>query len=222
MNENLTEIICVLDRSGSMTKTKEDAIGGFNTFLEEQKEVEGEATMTLVLFDTAYDIIEDGTDIQEVSPLDDTTFVPRGMTALYDAVGRTIDSVGVRLSKTAEKDRPGKVIFVILTDGAENSSREYTGLRIKDMITHQSETYQWEFLFLGANINAELVAGDMGIAKGSAVTYTADSHGTHKAYNSVGQAVRSYRMGGAVDPNWSGAIAPDGDDDGSDTDTSAK
>ncbi|MFW9872522.1 MAG: hypothetical protein ACFFG0_05415, partial [Candidatus Thorarchaeota archaeon] len=145
------EIVCIIDRSGSMASIAKDAIGGFNTFLEEQKKVKGEATLTFIQFDTDYEIIHENKPLFDVPKLNESTFQPRGATALLDAVGKTIDSVGKRLSNMQENNRPEKVIVAILTDGEENSSKEYTLSKVREMITHQRDKYQWEFIFLAAN-----------------------------------------------------------------------
>lgn len=154
MNNNLTEIVCVLDRSGSMASLTNDAIGGFNSFLDEQKKLPGDARLSLILFDHEYIVQADNAPIQQVEPLTAQTYVPRGSTALLDAIGRAITNVGERLTKTSERDRPSKVIVVILTDGEENASHEYTKQRIADMIKHQQEQYNWRFVYLGVAVDA--------------------------------------------------------------------
>ena len=156
--KNMTEIVCVLDRSGSMESIVDDAIGGFNTFLKTQQETPGEARMSVVLFDHEYDLLYRGKALADIPPFNSLTFVPRGSTALFDALGRTIQEVGVRLAALAEVERPNKVLFVILTDGQENASKNYTGQQIKEMITHQLNVYQWEFLFFAANQDAFAVS----------------------------------------------------------------
>lgn len=174
------EIACVLDRSGSMTTIRDDAIGGFNAFLKDQQAIPGEAKLTLALFDDQYDVIHDAVDIASVPELTAETFVPRGWTALYDAVGRTIDGIGARLS--AAQDKPEKVIFVILTDGMENRSKEYTQERIAEMIKHQSEKYGWEFIFLAANQDAFATGAQMNIPARTTANFAANSVGTQSAY----------------------------------------
>lgn len=181
MNTNLTEIACVLDRSGSMEPIREDAIGGFNSFLESQKKQPGEARLTLVLFDNEYLVPENGTPLARVKPLDATTYVPRGSTALYDAIGRTINEVGARLAATPEPDRPGKVIVAILTDGQENASTEFTRETIAGMISHQRKAYSWEFVFLAANQDAVTAARDIAIPAPSAFEFKADKEGMAQA-----------------------------------------
>lgn len=161
MNRNLTDITLVVDRSGSMQAIRADAEGGVNSFIAEQAKQPGEALLTLVQFDTAYDFVHCGVPIRDVPKYE---LVPRGSTALLDAVGRAINETGERLSKMAEADRPGLVVFVITTDGQENSSREFSKAKIKEMIDHQQTKYNWQFTFLGANQDSFAEAGGMGIA----------------------------------------------------------
>ena len=148
------ELVCIIDRSGSMEAIRSDVIGGFNTFIESQRQVPGTASVTLVLFDNQYEVAYQNVDLKSVENLTDKTFVPRGTTALLDAVGRTINEVGARLAKTDEHDRPEKVMVCILTDGMENASKEFSRTKIHEMITHQRDNYQWEFSFLAANQDA--------------------------------------------------------------------
>lgn len=154
MKKNLTEIVIVLDESGSMSLGKDDTIGGFNEFLKTQKKMKGTANFTLVKFSDYYKLINDGTAIEDVSPLNEQNYTPSNSTALLDAVGRTINSVEKRLSNTPKKKRPEKVIFVILTDGQENDSKEFTRSQIFDLVKKQRNERDWEFLFLGADIDA--------------------------------------------------------------------
>lgn len=164
MDKNLTEIIVITDRSGSMASVAEDAIGGFNTFLKEQQaSKEGRCLMTYCQFDTAYEIVHEARPIADMKPLDSTTFHPRGGTALLDAVGKTISDVGRRLKKTAEDKRPGNVVVVILTDGEENSSQGYTLAKVQEMIKRQSKDYDWTFIFLGQGIDAFAAGHGMGL-----------------------------------------------------------
>ena len=154
-NPNKAEIIIVMDRSGSMESVKSDTIGGFNAFLKKHKEAaKGEVLVTLAQFDDRYDIVYSGNPVWTAPLLTNGTYVPRGMTALYDAVGRTINEVGSRLERTPDYDRPSKIIFVILTDGAENSSKEFSQSQVQEMIKHQQEKYSWQFVFLGADQDA--------------------------------------------------------------------
>ena len=146
MRSDLTDITLVVDRSGSMEKIREDAEGGVNTFIQEQAKHPGEALLTLVQFDTEYEFVHRGMPIKQVPPY---TLVPRGNTALLDAVGRAINETGERLAKMAEEDRPGLVVFVITTDGLENSSKEFSKAQIKELIERQQSAYKWQFIFLG-------------------------------------------------------------------------
>lgn len=193
MNKNLTEIVCVIDRSGSMHSIRSDAIGGFNSFLDSQKQEAGEAKLTLVLFNHEYEQVHNGVAIQKVKPLNDATYVPAGMTALLDAVGRTIDDVGLRLSRMPEKERPSKVIMAILTDGLENASKDYTRDRIFDMIEHQRHKYNWEFVFLGANQDAIATARTLSIDAQDTVNFSATGKGIRDVYGSLSKRVSQTR-----------------------------
>jgi uncharacterized protein YegL len=197
LNTNLCEIGFVLDRSGSMNAMKEEAIGGINAFLESQRKLPGEARLTLVLFDHEYIVAHDGVPIRDVPPLNEHTYVPRGTTALLDAVGRTINTIGERLDKTPEPERPAKVIIAILTDGLENASQEFKRKQILKMIKHQREVYSWEFLFLGANQDAIKAGSEIGIAPGCAVTFSEAPGGTAQVFAAVSQSIGAYRVGGA-------------------------
>ena len=194
MKQGLTEIICVIDKSGSMANLATDAIGGFNTFLQQQKFLPGDAIFTLTLFDTDYKIIHNGISIKTVPELTPQTYSPGGMTALFDAVGRTIDTVGQRLNKTPESERPEKIIVAILTDGQENSSKEYTRELLFDKIKLQHEIYKWEFVFLAANQNAMQAASSIGINPNNAVNFAATANGVAVAYRSVSDSVTNYRV----------------------------
>lgn len=154
MNTNLTYIAFILDRSGSMQSMTEEAIGGFNAFIEEQKKEEGDARISLVLFDHEYSPVFSDIPAGEVPDLTREDYVPRGMTALLDAMGRTIDDLGDQLAALSEADRPGDVIVVTLTDGLENASNDYTREKVAEMIQHQQDTYSWEFIFLGASLES--------------------------------------------------------------------
>lgn len=177
MNPNLTEIAFILDRSGSMAAVTAAAIDGFNHFLREQQDASGHARLTLVLFDDEYLVPAQSLPVEEIVPLDTTTYVPRNSTALLDAIGRTIDELGSRLAAMPESDRPGGVIIAILTDGLENASQHYTWRDIAKRIRHQGDVYKWEFLFLGANQDAIATAAQIHIAANNAATYQADSIG---------------------------------------------
>ena len=193
MNTNLTELVCILDRSGSMASICDDAIGGFNTFLKGQQETPGEARLTLVLFDNEYDVVYDCVPLAQVPPLTTQTFVPRGGTALLDAIARSLDRVGQRLAATPEPQRPGKVIVVILTDGEENSSKQTTQAQVADRIAHQRNSYGWEFLFLAANQDAIAAAARLQIAAADAVTFAATPQGVREVYAKMSQTVGERR-----------------------------
>ncbi len=185
MNSNLVHVACVIDRSGSMSSVRSDAIGGFNTFLEEQKKGPGEAVVTLVLFDHEYLVVHDTVSVASVLPLDESTYVPRGNTALLDAVGRTIDDLGARFAAMPEDERPGGVIIAILTDGLENASREYTHARIADMIAHQRTVYNWSFVFLAADQDAIDTAEKMNMDPALAMRYASTGDGTRGVMRSM-------------------------------------
>lgn len=185
MKKNLTEMVFILDRSGSMQELTPDTIGGFNSMIERQKKEAGKAYVTTVLFDDEYELLHDHVHIQSIRPITDKEYFARGTTALLDAIGRTINSIGARLNDTPEDERPDKVIFVITTDGMENASAEFDKETVKKMIEHQQDTYSWTFMFLGANMDAVSEAADLGINTDFAKTYTADSDGTRSVYESV-------------------------------------
>ena len=211
MNNNHTEIVFVLDRSGSMQSCQEAAIAGFNRFLVEQLQLEGLVKLTLVLFDDEYLVPINALPAAEVLPLDDEIYVPRGSTALLDAIGRAVDDLGARLACSPESDRPGQVIVAILTDGLENSSQTYSWRQISALIKHQSEKYQWTFLFLGANQDAIATAAQMNIAASNAATYMADEAGVRAGSESLARKVRGLhrlRMQKASPTECRDAVAP--------------
>lgn len=192
MNKNLTEIIFLLDRSGSMGGLESDTIGGFNAFNEKQGKMIGETIVTAVLFDDQYEILWNGVDADNVQ-LSDKEYYVRGSTALMDAVGKTILDVGCRLSNTREDAKPGKVIFVITTDGLENASREFTHEKVRELILHQQEKYGWEFIFLGANIDAAKEAGNIGISAKNAYNFKPSRAGVKEMYCMACEAVSEKR-----------------------------
>ncbi|MCB1193255.1 MAG: VWA domain-containing protein [Leptospiraceae bacterium] len=194
MKKDYTHIAFVLDRSGSMSSSKIETIKGFNSFLQEQQGLEGKATFTLVQFDDQYEVWHDFVDIQKVKKLKDKTYVPRGMTALFDAIGKTINIIGKKLSDLKEEERPEKVVFVILTDGQENSSLEYRFEVISDMIKHQTEKYNWTFVFLGSELSAVDQAINMGISSSNTLNYSADAEDVQILYKSVSSSVSKLRM----------------------------
>jgi hypothetical protein len=188
MNKNVTEIVFLLDRSGSMSGLERDTIGGFNAFIERQCQLEGETLLTAVLFDDQYEVLWNGVDATKAR-LTDKEYYVRGTTALLDAVGKSILDVGHRLSKTPEDGRPANIIFVITTDGMENASREFSYEKVKELIKHQQEKYSWEFIFMGANIDVAEEAGHLGISKENAFDFEASEDGVEKMYNVMCEAV---------------------------------
>ena len=209
MNENLTELVFILDRSGSMSGLERDTIGGFNSMLEKQKKESGEAFVTTVLFDDKYKLLHDRNDIKRVNAITEKEYYVRGSTALLDAIGITINNIGIALSDTNKEERPGKVLFVIITDGMENSSREFSYEKIKEMVEHQKSKYAWDFIFLGANIDAIMTAGSFGISADRAANFVSDSSGTQLNYRVVSEAVSSIRKGRNVDASWKNEIEKD-------------
>lgn len=193
MNPNLTEIAYVLDRSGSMGPMTEAAIAGFNEFLQEQLDTPGDANLSLLLFDNEFLTPCIRTPLQDVEKLTTETYVPRGMTALLDAIGLTIDELGKRLAAEPEEKRPGKVIVAIFTDGLENASQLYSLKQVHDMITHQRKVYQWEFLFLGANEDAIATASQMGIDRSMASKSEFSGKGVQSSSKSFSRKIRAMR-----------------------------
>ena len=193
MKEGLTEIISLVDRSGSMQSILDDAIGGFNTFLRSQQDQPGEAKLSLILFDHEYQIVHQAVDIQQVEPLNQDTYVPRGSTALLDAVGKTIDAVGERLAATAESEKPSQVIVSILTDGYENASQTYSKPKVAEMIQHQTEKYNWAFEFQAANMDAFAAAKELSIAPDRVVQFEATSQGVREAFAQQSQRISAIR-----------------------------
>ena len=184
MKENLTELVFILDRSGSMSGLEADTIGGFNSMIKKQQKEDGEAVVSTVLFDDKIDVIHDRVNISKIEKLTEDDYYVRGCTALLDAVGRAIHHIGNVQKYARDEDRPAKTLFVITTDGLENASREYTFKDIKRMIERQKEKYNWEFLFLGAN---------MGISRDRAANYNCDSAGTAINYSVLEEAVSKVR-----------------------------
>jgi hypothetical protein len=193
MNTNLTEIIFILDRSGSMSGLEGKTIDGYNGFLQKQRLVAGDALITTVLFDNQYEMLHDGINIRLVRPITTAEYYTRGSTALLDAVGKTILDVGRRLSQTAEENRPGQVIFVITTDGMENSSREFSYAVISDMIRHQKEKYNWQFIFLAANIDADAMGDSLGITRDEIASFSADDEGTETLFECLEDVIEDMR-----------------------------
>jgi uncharacterized protein YegL len=212
MKTNLTELVFILDRSGSMGGLESDTIGGFNSMLQKQQAEPGECRITTVLFDNHYEVLHDRIDIKAVSPITDKEYFVRGNTALLDAVGRTINKIGGVQKNTAEDYRAEKVLFVITTDGMENASREFDYGKIKSMIERQKSKYGWDFIFLGANIDAVEVADRFGVARSRAQNFHNDSEGIALNYAVVSETVASFRAapsGASLDDDWSAEIQKD-------------
>lgn len=193
MKNGLTELVFIIDRSGSMNGLEGDTIGGFNAMLKEQRVVGGEAIVTTVLFDDQYELLHDRIDIKVLSPLTDKDYTVRGSTALLDALGKTVHKIRKVQKSTAEDCRAEKVMFVIITDGAENASRKYTAEQIRMLVEHQREKYGWEFVFIGANMDAVTEAGRIGIAADRAKNYIADSVGTSTVYSDISKMSTAFR-----------------------------
>lgn len=198
MKKNLTELVFILDRSGSMGGLEKDTIGGFNSMLQKQREVEGECIITTVLFDHRCELLHDRIDLRAVKPITEQEYFVGGSTALIDAIGITVNKIISAQKNTAEDYRAEKVMFVIITDGEENSSREYSAAKVKSMIEKQKTEHGWEFVFLGANIDAVETAGRFGISADRAVDYVPDSTGTQLNYSAMSETVACYRACGSV------------------------
>jgi hypothetical protein len=185
-----TEIVVLVDRSGSMASVRADMEGGFNTFISKQKELPGKCSVTLAQFDDKYELVYQNKPLAEVPNLD---LVPRGWTALLDAVGRTISEVGDRLRKTPEHKRPGKLLFMIITDGQENRSVEFKREKVKEMVKHQTDKYQWDFIFLGANQDAFLEAEKLGIFGTSSISFDHTKQGYQDLWGTVSNTAETVR-----------------------------
>ncbi len=198
-NKDLCEVVFILDRSGSMSGLEADTIGGFNATLEKQKKEDGDVLWSTVLFDDKHEVVHDRVPIGRIEKLTEKEYYVRGCTALLDAVGRAIHHIGNVHKYARPEDVPGKTLFVITTDGMENASREYTYAQVKQMIERQTEKYGWEFLFLGANMDAVSVAGRMGIRPERSATFINDSVGISTNYHAVSEAMCCFRAGGGID-----------------------
>jgi uncharacterized protein YegL len=209
MKKNLTELVFILDRSGSMAGLEGDTIGGFNAMIEKQKKEPGEVYVSTVLFDNVSEVIHDRVDIQKIAPMTDRNYYVRGCTALLDAVGKAIHHIGNVHKYAREEDRPEKTLFIITTDGMENASRQYTYDRLKAMIERQKEKYGWEFIFLGANIDAAKEAARFGIDADRSANYHADTIGTAVIYEAMSEAVCSVRANRPMSKEWKRNIDED-------------
>ena len=202
MKKNLTELVFILDRSGSMAGLEGDTIGGFNAMIEKQKGEPGEAYISTVLFDNFSEVLHDRLPLDRVPRMTRKDYYVRGCTALLDAVGSAIHHIGNVHKYAREEDRPEKTLFVITTDGMENASRRYTYEKVRSMIEHQKQKYGWEFLFLGANIDATREAARFGIAPERAANYHADHRGTEVIYEAVSETVCNFRAHRPMQAGW--------------------
>lgn len=209
MKKNLIEIVFILDRSGSMSGLEADTIGGFNSMIEKQKKADGEALISTVLFDNTSEVIHDRVSVQNIKPMTDSEYTVRGCTALLDAIGGAIHHIGNIHKYARAEDVPEHTLFVITTDGMENASGHYDSDKVKQMIERQKSKYGWEFLLLGANIDAVETARAFGIAEDRAVNYHADSKGTRLNYEVVGSAIAGVRCGAPMSADWKADIEAD-------------
>ena len=209
MKKNLTEIVFILDRSGSMNHLAADTIGGFNSMLSRQKALEGEAYVSTVLFDSASRVIHDRVPIENVREMTEEDYVCGGCTALLDALGGAIRHIKNIHKYAREEDVPEKTIFIITTDGMENASRMYTSDEVKRMISHEQEKYGWEFLFIAANIDAVETASRYGIRKERAINHIARSSGTRAVYESISNAIEELRVCESISDGWRAEIEKD-------------
>ena len=209
MNNNLTEIVFILDRSGSMAGLEDDTIGGFNAMVEKQKKGEGEVLVSTVLFSDGSQVLYDRVPLGKIEPMTEQQYQVGGCTALLDAIGGAVHHIANVHKYAREEDRPGKTIFVITTDGMENASRAYNYDEVQRMVKHEQEKYGWEFLFLGANMDAISAARSFGIRSDRAVRYRRDSVGTRLNYEVVGETIFRYRGKKEIDADWSAPIEAD-------------
>ena len=209
MKNNITELVFILDRSGSMSGLEADTIGGFNSLIEKQKKQDGECFVSTILFDNDSEVLHDRVRLAEVPPMTDRDYTVRGCTALLDAIGGAIRHIANIHKYARPEDVPEHTVFVITTDGMENASHRYDADRVKRMIEHEKEKYGWEFLFLAANIDAVTTAKRFGIAESRAVNYHADRQGTEIIYDTVSEAVCSVRAARPLGASWSARIDAD-------------
>ncbi|NLE14215.1 MAG: VWA domain-containing protein [Clostridiales bacterium] len=209
MKKNLTEIVFILDRSGSMSGLEADTIGGFNAMIEKQKNQDGEAIVSTVLFDNTSEVIHDRVPIRKVEKMTENEYSVRGCTALLDAVGGAIRHIGIVHKYARDEDLPEHTLFVITTDGMENASRSYDSAKVKKMIERQKEKCGWEFLFLGANIDAVETAKNFGIDKDRAVNYHSDSEGTQLNFEVLSDAISTVRYCMPLGAEWKSRIDDD-------------
>lgn len=209
MKENLTELVFILDKSGSMHGLEADTIGGFNSLIEKQKKEDGKALVTTVLFDDKTEVIHDRVDLEYIRNMTSEQYVTGGTTALLDAVGGAVSHIRKIHRYIRPEDVPAKTLFIITTDGMENASRRYSYDKVKKLIKHQNEQYGWEFIFLGANIDAAETAVSMGISRDRAADYISDHEGTALNYSVLSEVTSAIRSGIGVAPGWSKSITED-------------
>lgn len=214
LKNSITDLVFVLDRSGSMSGLERDTIGGFNNMLRNQRELTGECFVTTALFDHELILLHNRVKIQKVAPLTEYDYQVRGSTALYDALGLMIQRASALQKDTLYDPIEHRVLFVIITDGEENSSREYTGKAIKSLIEHRKAEFGWEFIFLGANIDAERAAENIGISKDRSANYKADSQGTLYNYEVLDSVIQEYRTSASISDDHLEKIRRKNDDNG--------
>ena len=208
MKNDLTEVVFILDRSGSMSGLEGDTIGGFNSMLKKQREEEGKANVTTVLFDDEIEMLHKRVNIKEIKNITSKDYYVRGCTALLDAIGYSINFM-INVQKNKKEEKAKNVLFIITTDGYENASKEYSYEKIKKMITYEKERYNWQFLFLGANIDAISTARNFGISEEFASNYVSDEVGTQITYEVMNSAISNCRVNGAVDESWKSRVEED-------------
>ena len=209
IKNGVTELVFILDRSGSMAGLESDTIGGFNAMIEKQKKQDGKCYVSTVLFDNVSEVLHDRVNLSDIKPMTDKEYTVRGCTALIDALGGAIHHIGNIHKYARNEDVPEHTMFIITTDGMENASRKYSSDKVKAMIERQKEKYGWEFLFIGANIDAVETAAQYGISEDRAVNYVPDPTGTHILYDSVSAVVCDVRASKCVDNAWSDELNKD-------------
>ena len=209
MKKNLTELVFILDKSGSMASLEQDTIGGFNAMIEKQKKLDGECIVSCVLFDNGQKVVYDRVPLSEVRPMTEEDYTAGGCTALVDALGKSVKYIGNIHKHLREEDIPEHTVFVITTDGMENASREYSSDKVKKMVSKKTEKNGWEFLYLAANIDAVETGAAIGIKSGRSVNYKCDAKGTGLLYETVSNAIMGMRCKSAVADNWAEELEND-------------